>query len=168
MIRSQGCQSPRFTRTRSCPPPPRTRSPTRRLFGKTHKVGGFDGSGVRWDGLATSSTLEIVGNQQQRLGGPSFNSSMTHRKSNVRQKIETALSQHREPFALTDLARTRDGYVLKFSGGRVMVVRGCPTAVLDDDAQVAALLAQVHRDFDVVEPSRLARDLLPDSLDRRW
>jgi len=29
-------------------------------------------------------------------------------------------------------------------------------AVLDDDAQLAALLTQVHRDFAVVEPSRLA------------
>jgi len=81
---------------------------------------------------------------------------MTHLDSYVRRKIETALSEHRETFALTDLARTRDGYVLKFSRGMVMVVRSCPTAVLDDDAHWAALLAQVHRDFDVVEPSRLA------------
>ena len=82
---------------------------------------------------------------------------MTHRENHVRRKIETALSEHRKAFALTDLARTRDGYVLKFSRGRVMVVRSCPTAVLDDDAQVAALLAQVRRDFDIVEPSRFAR-----------
>jgi len=80
---------------------------------------------------------------------------MTHRKSNVRRKIEAALSQQREPFALTDLARTHDDYVLKFSRGGVMVVRSCPRAVLDDDAQLAALLARVHRDFDVVDPSRL-------------
>lgn len=82
---------------------------------------------------------------------------MTHRESHVRRKIETALSEHREAFALTDLTRTRDGYVLKFSRGMVMVVRSCPTAVLDDDARLAALLAQVQRDFDVVEPSRLAQ-----------
>jgi len=76
-------------------------------------------------------------------------------------EIETTLSEHREEFALTDLARTRDGYVSKFSRGMVMVVRSCPAAVLDDDTELAALLAQVHRDFDVVEPSRLARDLAP-------
>jgi len=75
---------------------------------------------------------------------------MTHCKSYVRRKIETALSEHRKAFALTDLARTRDGYVLKFSRGMVMVVRSCPTAVLDDETELASLLAQVHRDFDVV------------------
>jgi hypothetical protein len=78
---------------------------------------------------------------------------MTHRKRTVRRKIQTALSEHREAFALTDLARTRDGYVLKFSRGMVRLVRSCPTAVLDDHAQLAALLARVHRDFDVVAPS---------------
>ena len=84
---------------------------------------------------------------------------MTHRKSNVLRKSKTALSARRDAFALTDLARTRDGYVLKFSRGMVMVVRSCPMAVLDDDARFAALLAQVHRDFDVVEPSRLAQQM---------
>ena len=79
---------------------------------------------------------------------------MTHRESNIRRKIQTTLSEHREAFALADRARTRDGYVLKFSRGMVMLVRSCPMAVLDDDAQLAALLARVHRDFDVVDPSR--------------
>ena len=141
-------------------------SPEPRLVGTTRKVGGFN-AGVSWEGLATSGTLEMVRDRQQRLGVLSFKSPMTPRESHVRRKIETTLSEHREAFALTDLARTHDGYVVKFSRGMVMVVRSCPTAVLDDDAQLAALLAQVHLDFDVVEPSRLARDLLPDSLDRR-
>jgi len=125
----------------------------RRLVGKTRKVG-FDGSGVLWDGLATRGTLEIVRDRQQRLSGLALKSPMTHRESNVRRKIQTTLSEHREAFALADLARTRDGYVLKFSRGMVMLVRSCPMAVLDDDAQLAALLARVHRDFDVVDPSR--------------
>lgn len=78
---------------------------------------------------------------------------MTHRESNVRRKIQTALRESRDAFALTDLARTRDGYVLKFSRGMVRLVRSCPTAVLDDDVQLAALLARVRRNFAVVAPS---------------
>ena len=130
-----------------------SRSPLRSCIGKTRSAGVFDGSGVLWDGLATSGTLEIVSSRQQRPSGLSFKSLMTHRESNVRRKIQTTLSEHREAFALADLARTRDGYVLKFSRGMVRLVRSCPMAVLDDDVQLAALLARVRRNFAVVAPS---------------
>src|SRR5207245_5872931 len=130
-----------------------SRSPLGSCIGTTRSAGVFDGSGDLWDCLAKSGTLEIVSSRQQRPSGLSFKSLMTHRESNVRRKIQTALRESRDAFALTDLARTRDGYVLKFSRGMVRVVRRCPTAVLDDDVQLAALLARVRRNFAVVAPS---------------
>jgi len=81
----------------------------------------------------------------------------THRARNVRRKLETALRARRDTFALTDLERTRDGYVLKFSRGIVILVRRCRISVLRDDAQLASLLTAVRRDFELVASPRPAQ-----------
>ena len=78
----------------------------------------------------------------------------THRKRNARRKLEAALRTRRDTFALTDLERTRDGYVLKFSRDIVILVRRCRASVLRDDAQLAALLTAVRRDFELVNSLR--------------
>jgi len=59
-----------------------------------------------------------------------------------------------DTFALTDLERTRDGYVLKFSRGIVILVRRCRRSVLRDDAQLASMLTAVRRDFELVNSLR--------------
>jgi hypothetical protein len=77
----------------------------------------------------------------------------THREGDVRRRIESALVRRRERFALSHLARTANGYTVKFDQGIVILVRtAVDDSVIEDEARLNKLLNRVRRDFRIFDP----------------
>ena len=72
----------------------------------------------------------------------------------VREVIEVAIARRREVFALSDLARTADGYSVKFRLGVVDVVRTAIAAdVFHDLLRLDTMLDGVRHTFQALASS---------------
>jgi hypothetical protein len=87
------------------------------------------------------------------LAGTVFMSTGTNREGDVRRKIESALVQRREAFALSHLAWTANGYTVKFGQGIVILVRtAVDDSVIEDEVRLDKLLDGIRSDFRAFNP----------------
>jgi hypothetical protein len=87
------------------------------------------------------------------LAGTVFMSTGTNREGDVRRKIESALVQRREAFALSHLAWTANGYTVKFGQGIVILVRtAVDDSVIEDEVRLDKLLDGIRSDFRAFDP----------------
>jgi hypothetical protein len=80
-------------------------------------------------------------------------STETNREGEVRRRIESALVQRREAFALSHLAWTANGYTVKIGQGVVILVRTAVSdSVIGDEARLDKLLDGIRGDFRAFDP----------------
>jgi hypothetical protein len=69
-------------------------------------------------------------------------------KDDAQRRIERAIAQRHDEFALSEIQSTPDGYTLKFRQSIVVIVRTrIGNAVLADDNRLESFLNEVRRDL---------------------